>query len=440
MRTGCESSFRPKLGNKTTLVNPLPRLLRIRQNFPTSAPLDLRAVLSSQFEKLRPRISAGGRIAVGVGSRGITHLPEIVAATLDLLRGSGAQPFIIPAMGSHGGATPEGQREVLASYGITESAMGVPIRDSLEVRQVGATAEGVPVVCSTEALAADGIVLINRIKPHTDFFGALGSGLLKMCVIGLGKRTGATAMHLAATQFGYERIIRSMAGVLLQSAPVLGGVAILENQFHDTARLLVIPHEEMMTAEDTLLAEARALMPLLPFDEIDLLIVDRIGKNISGAGMDPNVINRSVHGYDSLPMRGDRPAPFIRRIFVRGLTPETHGNAIGIGMADATTARFVREMDSRVTSINSLTALTPQSAKIPIAFDTDSEAIERMLASLPLPDSRAARIVRIADTLSLTEMEISEPLWNEVRTQPQLIALTEPHDLTFDAEGNLPPS
>jgi hypothetical protein len=418
-------------------MNPLPRLLRIRQNFAPTPSLDLRATLAAEFGKLRGRIPPGARIAVGVGSRGITHLAEIVAAVLDQLRAAGAQPFIIPAMGSHGGATPEGQCEVLASYGVTEEAMSVPIRASLEVRQVGATADGVSVLASTEALAADGIVLVNRIKPHTDFFGALGSGLLKMCVIGLGKRTGATAMHLAATQFGYERVIRAMAGVLLQNTPVLGGVAILENQFHDTARLIVIPREDMETAEDALLAEARALMPLLPFDEMDLLIVDRIGKNISGAGMDPNVINRSIHGYDSLPLRGDRPAPFIRRIFVRGLTPETHGNAIGIGMADATTARLVREMDPRATSINSLTALTPQSAKLPIAFDNDREAIERMLASLPLPGPRAARIVRIADTLSLAEMEISEPLWNEVRDRPGLTVLGEAREVAFDAEGNL---
>ncbi|MGB8166947.1 MAG: lactate racemase domain-containing protein [Chthoniobacteraceae bacterium] len=420
-------------------MNPLPRLLRIRQNFSPTLPLDIASTIAAEFVNLRPTIHAGARIAVGVGSRGITHLPAIVGAVLEQIRAAGAHPFIIPAMGSHGGATPEGQREVLASYGITEAAMGVPIRASLEVRQVGTTAEGVPVVCSTEALAADGIVLINRIKPHTDFLGTLGSGLLKMCVIGLGKRAGATAMHLAATQFGYERIIRAMAGVLLQNAPVLGGVAILENQFHDTARLLVIPRAEMETAEDALLVEAHGLMPLLPFDEIDLLIVDRIGKNISGAGMDPNVINRSVHGYDSLPMRGDRPAPFIRRIFVRGLTPETHGNAIGIGMADATTARLVREMDPRVTSINSLTALTPQSAKIPIAFDTDREAIERVLASLPLPDWSSARIVHIADTLSLAEMEVSTALWGETSARPELTALSEPHELAFDTDGNLPP-
>ena len=419
-------------------MNPFPRILRIRQNFPASPPLDIAATVAAEFAKLRPRIQPGARIAVGVGSRGITHLAEIVAAVIAEIRSAGAEPFIFPAMGSHGGATPEGQREVLASYGITEAAMGVPILASLDVRQVGATSDGVAVFCSTDALAADGIVLVNRIKPHTDFFGTLGSGLVKMSVIGLGKRTGATAMHQAAMHLGYERVIRSMAAVLLQNAPVLGGVAILENQFHDTARLLVLPREEIETAEDALLAEARALMPLLPFEEIDLLIVDRIGKNISGAGMDPNVIGRSIHGYSSLLARDGRPAPFIRRIFVRGLTPETHGNAIGIGMADFATARLVRAMDQRATFINSLTAMTPQSAKVPVHFDTDREALDLALDSLALSDRGDARIVRIADTLSLAEMEISESLAAEVQRHSHLAALDEPHEIVFDADGNLP--
>ena len=325
------------------------------------------------------------------------------------------------------------------SYGITEQAMGVPIRASLDVREVGRTPDQIPVYCSTEALAADGIVLINRVKPHTDFFGSFGSGLLKISVIGLGKRTGATTMHLAATRIGYERVIRSMANVIIENSPLLGGVAIIENQFHETSRIVVLPREELETAENDLLIEAKSLMPSLPFDEIDLLIVDRIGKNISGAGMDPNVINRSIHGYNSLPMRGDHSAPFIRRIFVRGLTEDTDGNAIGIGMADVTTTRLVREMDLNKTNINSLTALTPQSAKIPIAFDTDREAIERMLMSLPLADSRDARIVRIADTLSVAEMDVSEPLWNSIRnSSSSSLAITQaPQGMNFNAWQNL---
>ncbi|HEY2573778.1 MAG TPA: lactate racemase domain-containing protein, partial [Verrucomicrobiaceae bacterium] len=227
----------------------LPRMIRVRQNFPIAPAPDVGRTIAAEFAKLRERIKPGARIAVGVGSRGIARLAEIVAAVLGEIRAAGAEPFIIPAMGSHGGATPEGQREVLASYGVTESAMGVPIRDSLEVREMGTTEKGLRVFCSTEALAADGVVLVNRIKPHTDFAGTLGSGLLKMCVIGLGKRAGANAMHLGASEYGFETVIRAMAGVILQNAPVLGGIAILENQFHETARLLVIPREEMEAAE-----------------------------------------------------------------------------------------------------------------------------------------------------------------------------------------------
>ncbi len=415
----------------------LPRMIRVRQKFDPTPPVAIHEALYTQLPKLCSPIKPRARIAVGVGSRGITHLSNIVNETLEWLHDMGAKPFIIPAMGSHGGATLEGQLEVLASYGITEESMGVPILGSLEVKPVGTTEDGVTVYCSTDALEADGILLVNRIKPHTDFFGTLGSGLLKMCVIGLGKRTGATAMHLAATQFGYEKVIRGMAGVIIKKTPLIGGVAILENQFHDTAKIVVIPREEMESAENELLVEAKALMPFLPLEEIDLLIVDRIGKNISGAGLDPNVINRSIHGYNSLPMRGDHSAPFIRRIFVRGLTPETHGNAIGIGMADVTTNRLVRAMDLNKTNINSLTALTPQSAKIPIAFDTDREAIERMLMSLPLSSSTAARIVRIADTLSVAEMEISEPLWDEIKLRKNVVAMNELLEMVFNEDGNL---
>ena len=295
-----------------------------------------------------------------------------------------------------------------------------------------------PVFCSVDALDADGILLVNRIKPHTDFSGKLGSGLLKMSVIGLGKRAGAAAMHRAAMHLGYEAVLRGMAHVMLQNAPVLGGVAILENQHHDTAKLLILSGPEIETAEDALLAESRALMPLLPFEEIDLLIVDRIGKNISGAGMDPNVIGRSIHGYSSMLGREHRPAPFIRRIFVRDLTEETHGNAIGIGIADFTTSRLVAGIDQRITAINVLTAMTPQGAKVPIHYETDREVLLSALDSLALPDARAARIVRIADTLSLAELIVSEALAVEAQRHPQLSILGDAEEMTFDAAGNLP--
>jgi hypothetical protein len=413
-------------------------MLRIRQDFPRPAPLDLRATVASEFLKLRPQVKHGARIAVGVGSRGITNLPVIVKAVLEQLQSAGARPFIIPAMGSHGGATPEGQREVLATYDVTEQSMGVPIQASLEVRQVGITAEGAPVYCSVEALAADGILVVNRIKPHTDFYGTIGSGLLKMLVIGVGKHAGALAMHRAASRIGHERAIRGMAKGLIAHAPVIGGLAILENQFHETARIVAVPRQEMEGAEEALLEEARRLMPLLPFEEIDLLIVDWLGKNVSGSGMDPNVTNRWVQGYVGGLMRDNRPAPFIRRIFVRDVTPESHGNAIGIGLADVTTTRLVRAMDTRATNINALTSLTPQTAKIPIAFDTDREAIERTLGSLALETpAREARVVRIESTLSVAEMEVSAALWTEVKSRAGLIVVSEPSEMAFDANGNL---
>ncbi len=415
----------------------LPRVIRVRQQFVPTPPVDIAATLELEFIKLQGSIKKGDRIAVGVGSRGITNLAKIVTTVLDQLRSIGAIPFLIPAMGSHGGATSQGQRDVLASYGITEDSMQVPIRDSMEARQIGFSEDHVPAYCSTDALDADGILLINRVKPHTDFFGTLGSGIVKMSVIGLGKRIGATAMHLGAMKFGYERVIRGLAHVILQHTPVVGGIAILENQFHDTARILVVPRKEIEAAENELLIEARAMMPTLPFDEIDLLIVDQIGKNISGAGMDPNVINRSIHGYNSLSARGDRTAPFVRRIYVRGLTQETNGNAIGIGMADATNTRLVLATNAQVTNINALTSLTPQSAKTPLMFETDREAITKMIGSLPLENSLDARIVRILDTLSVAEMEISEPLWSADLTNSKMLAMNELGEMKFDEVGNL---
>jgi len=413
----------------------------VRQNFPRTPPLDLRAVINKEFAKVRSRIKPGTRIAVGVGSRGISHLVEIITAVLDQLRGAGAQPFIIPAMGSHGGATPEGQTKILAGYGITEAAMKVSIRASLEVREVGKSAEGVPVYCSVEALSADGIVIVNRVKPHTDFTGKLGSGIQKMCVVGLGKRTGAAAMHAAASRsIGHEAAIRGIARVLIEKAPILCGVALIENQFHDTAKIVVLPREEIESGEEKLFVESSRLMARLPFEELDLLIVDRIGKNVSGAGMDPNVTGRWVDGYSSLLRRGDRPAPFIRRIFVRDLTPETDGNAIGICLADVTTTRLVRAMNSHVTGINALTSLTPHCAKTPVHFETDREALDLTLTSLALQDSKTARVVRVPDTLTLTDLVVSESLRDEVKKHSDLTVTSEPAEMPFDGKGNLCPA
>ena len=422
-------------------ANSFPRMFAVRQKFPASPPLEIPAVIRSEFkaQDFLARLKPGARIAVAAGSRGISNIREILAAVLDVLNRAGAKPFILPAMGSHGGATPEGQLGVLESYGITEQSMGVPIRASMEVERIGASADGVDVFCSVEAQRSDGIVLVNRVKPHTDFQGTLGSGVLKMCVIGLGKRAGAAACHAAATRLGYEHTLRSIARVVLRTAPIVCGVAIVENQFHDTARIAVLKRDEIEEREKELLEEARRLMPRLPFDDIDLLIVDRIGKNISGAGMDPNVTGRWVHGYSSSLGPDNQASPMIRRIFVRDLTPETHGNAIGIGFADITTTRLVGAMDKQVTYINALTSLTPNGAKIPIHFDTDRECISQALSSLAIPDTRQAKVVRIADTLSLVNLEVSEAYASLVKQRGGLEALGDPGEMRFDAMENLAP-
>ncbi|HZO85183.1 MAG TPA: lactate racemase domain-containing protein, partial [Verrucomicrobiae bacterium] len=276
-----------------------PRMIAVRQKYQPSPPVDIAASVKTELARLAPKLKPGMRIAVGTGSRGISNISTIVASAVEFLKASGARPFLIPAMGSHGGATPEGQIEVLASYGITE-ALGAPIAASMDTVQLGRTAEGLDVLFSAEAKNADGIIVINRIKPHTDFQSdSLGSGLLKMLVVGLGKRNGAASYHRGAIQFGFETIIRSMAPVILKSAPIVGGIGIVEDQFHQTARIAFLPADEMVKGEARLFAQAKELMPSLPFDEIDLLIIDRIGKNISGSGMDPNIIGREIHGYSS---------------------------------------------------------------------------------------------------------------------------------------------
>jgi acyl-CoA synthetase (AMP-forming)/AMP-acid ligase II len=415
----------------------LPRFVHVRQQYPTRPRLDLEQVIAHEMSKIRDRVQPGNRIAIAVGSRGITHFATIVREVANALLEIGAKPFLIPAMGSHGGATPKGQLEVLESYGITEAAIGVPIVSSMEVDKTGQTTDGIAAYCSRDALAADGIVLVNRIKPHTDFFGTLGSGLMKMSVIGLGKHVGASAMHLGAMRFGYEKVIKALATINIQNTPFLGGLAILEDPMHETAKLEFVPREVLEVREPQLLKEAREMMPQLPFEEIDLLIVDELGKNISGAGMDPNVINRSIHGYSSLPARGDHSAPFIRRIFVRGLTAETQGNAIGIGLADATTHKLIKEMDQKKTDINARTSLTILSCKIPMSFSCDRDAIQAMLLSLPIDSPVQARIVRIRDTLSLADMQISETAYRDVQSREDILLRSSPAPLDFDLHGNL---
>ena len=418
-----------------------PRMLPLRQTFPSYPRIDVRSELGAELEasKIAARIKPGSRIALGVGSRGIANLDKIVFTIVEFLKNRGAHPFLVPAMGSHGGATPEGQKSVLAGYGITEETMGVPLQSSLEVERLGETEDGVEVFFSADAMRADGIIPINRIKPHTDFSGDIGSGIRKMVAIGFAKRTGAVACHAAAARLGHAQVILSVAQFLFSRVPILCGVAILENQVHETHRLAVLRPEEIALREAALLVEAKQLMPRLPFDDIDLLIVDHLGKDVSGAGMDPNIIGRGVQGYSAALNQNHGDSPVIRRIFVRELTSATHGNAIGIGMADVTTTRLVRAIDTRATYINALSAVTPQTAKVPIHFDTDREALEQLLNSLCLPRGAAPRTVRILDTLSLETLLASEAYREEIRERSDLVPLGEPEEMQFDAQGNLAP-
>lgn len=381
-------------------------------------------------------VKPGAQIAVAVGSRGITDILPIVETVVAELRASRLQPFIIPAMGSHGGATAEGQAEILAEYGISEKALDVPVRPAMDTQSLGPTAEGVEVNWSSEASRADGVIVINRIKPHTDFQSdSIGSGVLKIMVVGLGKRVGAAAYHVASTRFGYEQMLRSIARVVLREARILGGLGIVENQLHQTARITALLPEGMEAGEAELFREATRLMPKLPLDDIDLLIIDRIGKNISGAGMDPNITGRWVHGYSSMLGNQEGSGPRVRRLFVRDLTPETHGNGIGIGLADITTTRLVQALDTKKTYINALTSLTPNCAKIPIHFDTDREAISMALGSLALADTSAAKIVRIADTLTLDRLEISEAGLASTKINHETDNTAA--NMEFDRSGNL---
>jgi hypothetical protein len=411
------------------------KMIPVRQKFPSASAIDVRASLRRDF---KPRVKPGARIAVGAGSRGITNLAAVVGEVIDLLKDAGAKPFLVPAMGSHGGATPEGQIQILSEYGVTEAAMGAPIHASMETVVLGETEDGVPVRFGKAALDSDGIVVINRVKPHTDFGAPLGSGILKMIAIGFGKQAGAAAYHAAASRLGMERIIRTVSKVVLPKVPILAAVALLEDTEHQTARIVVLRAEEVEAREEEIQAEARRLMPRLPFDEIDLLIVDRIGKNISGAGMDPNITGRGVHGYSS-KLSEHTVKPVIHRVYVRDLTPESHGNAIGIGMADFTTTRLAKSIDAHATGMNALTSLSINSFKIPMAFDSDRDAIRLALESVPRADGRPPRVVRIKDTLNLVRVEVSDAYQGDLATRSDLEVLGPARDVVFDPQGNLPP-
>lgn len=411
----------------------LPRVARIRQRFGAERINDVReavrrGVLESDVSsRIVPYAGTeGARVAITAGSRGISHIADILAECVAALRSLGAEPFIVPAMGSHGGATAEGQVEVLSGYGITEARVGAPVRATMDVVEIGRTPGGVAVYMDRNAWEADGIVVCGRVKAHTAFKAPIESGLCKMLAVGLGKQRGAETMHGA----GLANTIPDAARVALSTGKVLLGLAIVENASDEPYRIEAVPPSEFHETDRRLLELSNDLLPRIPFDQLDVLIVDWIGKNISGSGLDPNVIGMWRR------LGGERK-PDYKRIVVRDVTPESHGNAIGVGWADFTTQRLVDSIDRAAMYMNCITANAPDVARIPISTPTDREAIE--LAIKTAATSGPVRLARVHSTLRLEELYVSEPLLAEVRANPTLEILVEPAPLQFDSTGRLSP-
>jgi len=411
-----------------------PKLLPVRQNFPDRAIPDVAREVQRQLgaSAFSSRLRPGARVALGVGSRGIANIAAIVRSVVDYWKSQGCQPFIFPAMGSHGAATAEGQADVLAHYGIHEATMGCPIVSALEVVSLGKTADGIEGFMDRNAFDSDGVMMIGRVKWHTDFAGKIESGLFKMMAIGLGKFAGAQRYHMYAYKLGLEHVIRSVGRQVLKSGKILGGFAILEDANHNTAQLTAVPVEDMERKEEELLALAKTWMGRIPMP-LDILILDEIGKNISGAGMDTKVVNRSVYG-DSNPWPGE---PRIERIFIRGLSDSSYGNGVGLGMADVVHDRLLEAIDWHPTRINSLTASTPAAIRTPIHFATDRECLERMAPTVGKVDLSEVTYGWIRNSLELGFLRLSENLRGEINKNPLLEIVGPAEEIDFDVAGNL---
>lgn len=414
---------------------PMPRMAYVRQKFDATRLTDIEATIREQFQRpeMRSRIKPGQVVAVGCGSRGVANIALIARATIRELIALGARPFVFPCMGSHGAATAEGQRKVLEGYGITEAHVGVPIKATMETTVVGHLDDGTPVHMDRYAAEAEGIVVINRIKPHTGFRGPTESGLTKMLAIGIGKINGATTYH----SHGMDRfpdLLPAVRQVNITRRPVLFGVGIVENAYDETAHIELVPAELLATREPELQAMAKRMMPQLPFDEIDVLVIDEMGKNISGAGFDPNITGRNRRAI------GWVAKPLVRKIVVLGLTPQSGGNATGMGGADIITMRLYKEFDVASTYANIITSMNLDGAAIPMIMNTDREAIQLAVKTLVRTRPQDARIVRIKNTLHISEIQVSEPLLAEVRARSdRLTILSQPQPFLFDGEGRLAP-
>ncbi len=417
--------------------NRYPGMMRIEQRFTAPRVVDLETAIHDELLRmdLSSKARSGESVAVPVGSRGVGNIASIIKILVTELEGYGFEPFIVPAMGSHGRGTAEGQRKIIESYGVTEEFVGAPIRSSMEVVEVGRTEDGVPVYFDKHAYEADHTIVVNRIKPHPEFFGPTESGLLKMLLIGLGKHRGAEAYHRVITHFGFEHLIRTGNRVVLESCNVLFGLAIVENQMHETALIEAIEPERLFEREPELLAKSKKWMAQIPFADVDLLIVNEMGKDICGSGFDTNVVGRKRYFHKA----AEDETPKIRRIYVRDLTDETHGNAIGIGFAEFALSRVIRKMDRQATYINCITSDDLAAGSIPIHFETDREVLDAALSTIGRETPAEARVIWIRNTLELQQMLVSEAYREEVESHPDLSIVGEVRDLAFDSEGFLIP-
>lgn len=405
-----------------------PQMVRMRQKL-YSAPLkDIPGALRQELEKvnLRGLVRPGQRIAIGAGSRGIASYALILRTLAEELKKLRSEPFLVPAMGSHGGATAEGQVAVLASLGVTEEYVGTPILSAMEPVELGRTESGLPVLIDRNAAQADGIIVVNRIKKHTDFRSDLESGLIKMIAIGLGKQRQAEAIHTYGAR-GLRELIPPVARLALAKAPFLLGVAILEDGYGQTSRLVAIPAKEMEETERRLLVVAKEQAAKLPFGELDILIVENMGKDISGSGMDTNVIGRLA-----IPGEAEFGGPRIKVIVALDLTEATHGNASGVGLADIITRRLFEKIDFPVTNMNTITSGFLERGKLPLIADTPEAACETALSLIRPTPPEEARLMRIQDTLHIEEMEISAALAKEAQGREDITLLSEPVPLRFD--------
>ncbi|MGM0876804.1 MAG: lactate racemase domain-containing protein [Bacillota bacterium] len=408
-----------------------PKVAKIRQKFQFESITDIPKVISEQFQAVNAdeKIKPGMEIAITVGSRGIANIPLIVKSTADEIKKRGAIPFIIPAMGSHGGATAEGQIEVLEGLGVTEGSTGCVIRSSMDVIEIGETSAGIPVYIDKHAYNADGIIVMNRVKPHTDFKKDIESGVLKMASIGMGKHKQALALHTYGIK-GIRDMMPEVGKVAIKNSNTLFGVAIVENAHEETAIIEAIEPEQIQERERELLKKAFDLMPSLPINEMDILVVDEIGKNYSGTGMDTNIIGRiRVLGVE------EPKNPSIKYLIASNLSEASHGNALGIGLSDLTTKRLFEKIDLGTMNENVVTSTFLDRAKIPIVLDNDSEALQAALRATWGVDAEDARIVRISNTLHIGELYVSEIIYHEVKNQDNIEVVEGLTEMKFDNNG-----